>query len=183
MLSIFSRAFWPSVCLLWRNVYLDLLHFFFFLIGWFFLYWTEWAVCIFWRLVLCGLLHLQILSPILWTVFLFMVSFAVQKHLSFIRSHLFLDNFFFWLHCEACGILVAQPDTATPCGGSMVSQWLDHQGAPMLSDNFFFLSLFILVDLQYYFDFCHTSTWIKHRCTYVSSLLNLPPSSNPFLPL
>ena len=27
MLSIFLCAFWPSVCLLWRNVYLDLLAF------------------------------------------------------------------------------------------------------------------------------------------------------------
>ena len=24
--------------------------------------------------------------------------------------------------------------------------------------------------LQYWFDFCHTSTWINHRCTYVPSL-------------
>ena len=57
-------------------------------------------------------------SPILWIVFLFMVSFAVQKHLSFIRSHLFLDNFsFLRLHCEACGILVAQP------GPPVVEAW------------------------------------------------------------
>ena len=34
MLSIFSCAFWPSVFLLWRNVYLDLLNHF--LIGLFF---------------------------------------------------------------------------------------------------------------------------------------------------
>ena len=50
MLSIFSCAFWPSVCLLWRNVYLDLLPVF------------DWVVCfvdielylcihIFWRLI------------------------------------------------------------------------------------------------------------------------------------
>ena len=31
MLSIFSCAYWPSVCLLWRNVYLDTLSFFCFL--------------------------------------------------------------------------------------------------------------------------------------------------------
>ena len=39
ILSIFSCAFWPSVCL-WRNVYLDLLPIFFF---W---YITTWTVCI-----------------------------------------------------------------------------------------------------------------------------------------
>ena len=33
--SIFSCARWPSVCLLWRNVYLGLL-FIFFLLGWVF---------------------------------------------------------------------------------------------------------------------------------------------------
>ena len=36
MLSIFSCALWPSVCLLWRNVYLDLLSIYF-LIGFMFL--------------------------------------------------------------------------------------------------------------------------------------------------
>ena len=44
MLSIFSCASWPSVCLLWRNVSLSLL-----LIFWlgflFFWYWAAWAVC------------------------------------------------------------------------------------------------------------------------------------------
>ena len=34
MLSIFSHTFWPSICLLWRNVFLDLLPIFF---GWVFL--------------------------------------------------------------------------------------------------------------------------------------------------
>jgi len=34
-----------------------------------------------------------------------------------------------------------------------------------------------MIALQYWFDFCHTSTWISHRCTYVPSLLNLPPTS------
>ena len=49
MLSVFSCAFSPSVCLLWRNVYLDLLPIF-----WsgclFFCCWAAWAVCIFWKL-------------------------------------------------------------------------------------------------------------------------------------
>ena len=38
-----------------------------------------------------------------------------------------------------------------------------------------------MIGLQHWFDFCHTSTCINHRCTYVPSLLNLPPISHPFL--
>ena len=37
MLSIFSCASWPSVCLLWKNVYLDLLPIFYFFYFYFFL--------------------------------------------------------------------------------------------------------------------------------------------------
>ena len=60
-----------------------------FLLFW---YWATWAACIIWRFILCQLLHLQIFSPILRSclIILFMVSFAVQKLLSFIRSHLFI---------------------------------------------------------------------------------------------
>ena len=33
-----------------------------------------------------------------------------------------------------------------------------------------------IIALQYWFDFCHTSTWIRHRCTCIISLLTfLPP--------
>ena len=90
-LSIFSCVFLPSICLLWRNIYLDFLAVFW-LGCLFYWYWASWGVYIFWRLILCQLLLLQIASPILWAFFflLFMVSFAAQKLLSLIRSHLLI---------------------------------------------------------------------------------------------
>ena len=37
-----------------------------------------------------------------------------------------------------------------------------------------FIFNWLMIGLQYWFDFCPTSTWIDHRYTYVPSLLNLP---------
>ena len=93
MLNIFSCASWPSVCCrLWRNVYLFLLP-----MSWLgclvFCCWVVWAVCIFWKLSLCRSPYLQIFFSYSWVVFLFMVSFTVQKLLSLIRSHLFIFAF------------------------------------------------------------------------------------------
>ena len=50
--------------------------------------------------------------------------------------------------------------------------------------SFFKIFVFnwLMIALQYWFDFCHIWTWINHRCTYVPSLLNLPPTSHPFPP-
>ena len=91
----FSCAYRPSVCLLWRNAYLDLLPIFW----WWYLgfwYWIVWAA-----------LHILEVNPLSVTSFgnifshsvhclfvLFMVSITVQKLLSLIRFHLF----FFHLH-------------------------------------------------------------------------------------
>ena len=83
---------WSSVCLLWRNVCLDLLPIF----GMsclFFRYWAVWAACIFWRLInpLSVASFAIIFSHSESCLFiLFIVSFAVQKLLSFIRSHFYL---------------------------------------------------------------------------------------------
>ena len=37
-----------------------------------------------------------------------------------------------------------------------------------------------MIGLQYCFDFCHSSTWINHRCIYVPpSWVSLPPPAHP----
>ena len=111
MLNIFSCVSWPSVFLLWRNACLDLLPIF--LIGLFLLL----------LLLSCmnclSILKIKLLSVASFVnVFshsidclfvLFMVSFALQKLLSLIRSHLFLFLFPLlyetnpkWYFCNFC---------------------------------------------------------------------------------
>ena len=46
-----------------------------------------------------------------------------------------------------------------------------------------FLFNWRIIFLQYCIDFCHTTMWISHMYTYISSLLNLPPTSHPIPPL
>ena len=96
MLNICSCAFWPSVCLLWWNSYLDLLCIF----G---------LDCLFFLIQSCmSYLYILEINPLSVASFanifshslaclfaLFMVYFAVQKLLSFIRSHLFIFVFIF----------------------------------------------------------------------------------------
>ena len=46
----------------------------------------------------------------------------------------------------------------------------------------FFFNFLLIFALHYYIGFCHSSTWVSHRHTYVPSLLNLPPISHPSHP-
>ena len=93
-MSIFSCACWPSVSFLWRNVCLGLLSIF--LIGLF----------VFLLLNCLYILEVKLLSVALFAdIFsanmvgclfvLFMISFAVQKLVSFTRSHLFIFGFIY----------------------------------------------------------------------------------------
>ena len=96
MLSIFSCTSWPSVCVLWRNVYLGLLPIF-------------WLGCLVFLILSCvSCLHILEINPLSVASFanifsysegclfiLFMFLFDVQKLLSLIRSHLFIIVFIF----------------------------------------------------------------------------------------
>ena len=51
---------------------------------------------------------------------------------------------------------------------------------------FFLVNLFFnwrIIALQNFVVFCQTSTWVSHRYTYITSLLNLPSISLPIPPL
>ena len=67
----------------------------------------------------------------------------------------------------ACGVLIPGPGIEPMC--------------PTLQSGFF-LSFFNEGWLWYCAGFCHTSTWISHRCTRVPSLSSLPPTSHPPTP-
>jgi len=94
MLNIFSCACWPSVYLPWRNVYSDLLPIFL-LCCWLFLL-LSYVSCLY-------ILEIKPLSAVSFeTIFshsvsglfgFFLVSFAVQKLVSVIRSHWFIFAF------------------------------------------------------------------------------------------
>ena len=93
MLSVFSCVCWPSLCLLWRNIYFSIPP-------------IVWLGCLFliWGCMSC--LSILEINPLSVDPFenifshsegclfiLFMVSFAVQKVLNLIRSHLFIFVF------------------------------------------------------------------------------------------
>ena len=90
--EIFSCASWPSVCLLWRNVYLGLL-----LIFWWdslFLMVLSLMSCLFWKLIPVHCFICYCFVPFWRLSFhLAYISFVVWKLLSLIRSRLFVFAF------------------------------------------------------------------------------------------
>ena len=89
MLSIFPCVGWPSIYLLWRNIYVDLPSIF-------------WLDCLFFLILSCiTYLYILDINPLSVVSFvnifshsvLFMVSFAVQRLLSLIRSPLLIFVF------------------------------------------------------------------------------------------
>ena len=94
MLSILSCVCRQSVYLLWRNVYLDLLPIFWIGLVLFLILSCMSYLCILEINPLSVASFANIFSHAEGCLFiLFMVSFAVQKVLSFIRSHLFIFVF------------------------------------------------------------------------------------------
>ena len=90
ILTIFSCASWPFICLLWRNVYLDLLVI---LLGCLFVFILSF-LCFLYILEICPFLVASFANIFSHSVsclfFLLMVFFTVQKFLSLIRSHFFI---------------------------------------------------------------------------------------------
>ena len=123
IMSIFSCASWPSVCLLWRNIYLGLLPIF-------------WLGCLFIFILSCMSCFFTLeIKPLSVASFanifshsgacffcLFSVSFAVQKLMSLIRNLFLLLFILLWetdlrkhwydlCEKEFCCVLLQAPDS------------------------------------------------------------------------
>ena len=104
------------------------IHSAYFFMGLFIWHRGAWAIYIFWRLLRCCLLCLQIFPLILWVVFLFLVSFAVWKLLTFIKGHLFVFLFIFITPGGGSKtILLKEKNTAA----TYVKQWVFFLGFPL----------------------------------------------------
>ena len=58
MFHTFSCSCWPSIYLLWKNVYLDLLSLF----NWFIIIFSCWELWVLWILTSCQMFYFQVLS-------------------------------------------------------------------------------------------------------------------------
>ena len=90
-MSIFSCAYWSNVCLLWKNVYSDLVSIFNCFL--FMLSYMSYLSML--ALTPCYSNHLQVFSShsVACLFILLMVSFAAQMLFSLIKSHLFIFAF------------------------------------------------------------------------------------------
>ena len=94
-LSIFSCAPWPSVGLLWGNIYLGLLPIFW--LGCLcFGYWATWTLCKFCSLILVSRITCKYFLPFCGLSFCFAYGFVCcAKAFELIRFHLFIFAFIF----------------------------------------------------------------------------------------
>ena len=90
MLSLFSYACWPSVCLVRRNVYSGLLSIFYF---YFFFCWIVWVFSIFWWLSSCHFASFATIFSNFIGYLFFKFSFTVPELVSLIRSNCFIFIF------------------------------------------------------------------------------------------
>ena len=105
MLSTFSCTCWPSICLFWRNVYLDLL-----LIFWlgcsFFWNWAAWTVYIFWRLIPCmvsdKLSAIIFIFILLYVIFIFLFPILVAPFKNFSLLLVFIQCEYDLPECVFC---------------------------------------------------------------------------------
>ena len=114
-------------------------------------------------------------SPLVYIFFFFFwfiscLSFSIILFFhKYTNSHIHTPSFFFWSILWPAGShSLIRDQIYAPCSGSI--------------NSFFFTKLIFnwdIITLQYCDGFCHTSTWLSHRYTHVSSLLNLPPTSLP----
>ena len=93
VMSIFLCAYWPSVCPLWRNVYLGVLPVFH--LGFLLLLLYE-PFCLFQKLGPVVPITCKYFLPVHRFFVWFMVFFAKQKLMSLTRSHLFIFVFYFY---------------------------------------------------------------------------------------
>ena len=103
----------------------------------------------------------------------------VSGQLSFL-THIWSDSGSTWWHAH----LSVKLDFSTKESGRLVGWCLL---PPECSIYFCFVFKFIFnlrtIALHCCIVFCHTITWISRKYTYIPSLLNLPPTPNPILPL
>ena len=145
MLIIFSWAYWPSVCLLWRKVCLGILPIFYWVI---LLLLLSYMSCLY-------ILEIKPLSFVLFTnIFsqtvaclfvLLMVPFAVQKLVRLIRSHSFIFSF----------ISIASGDWP-----KKILVWFTSENVlPMLSSRSFTVSCLMSKPLSCFEVFCMCMVW------------------------
>ena len=84
-----------------------------------------------------------------------------------------------FIHTELQGFSYQSPD----CTLALIFLFFfKHKTILFIFSGFFLLNVLMfnwkIIALQYCVVFCHTSTWISHRYSYVPSILKLPPTSH-----